>query len=110
VPIRPIWFDLFVCQGVLRHLRRLVERRECRQTKLISVGTQEVKSDETFHIPIVDFGKFLKPTGPGDRKATAKDVVTAFKEVGYVPSTNKTKVSYLGASPLQVCLSQEPWY
>lgn len=52
------------------------------------VGMQEVKSDETFHIPVVDFGKFLKPSGPGDRKATANEIVTAFKEVGYVLSEN----------------------
>ena len=32
---------------------------------------QEVKSDETFHIPIVDFGKFLKPSGLRDGNATA---------------------------------------
>jgi len=47
-----------------------------------------VKSDETFHIPIVDFGKFLKPSGPGDRDLTANEIVMAFKEVGYVPSAN----------------------
>ena len=50
------------------------------------VGMQEVKSDETFHIPIVDFGKFLKPSGPGDRNAAAHEIVMAFKEVGYVSS------------------------
>lgn len=75
-----------------------------------SVGTQEVKSDETFHIPIVDFGRFLRPSGPGDRNATAHEIVMAFKEVGYVPSVDQTKASYSGASPMQVCLSQKPWH
>lgn len=64
-----------------------------------SVGMQEVKSDETFHIPIVDFGKFLKPSGRGDRNATAHEIVMAFKEVGYVSSADWTKVSCSGASP-----------
>lgn len=49
---------------------------------------QEVKSDETFHIPIVDFGKFLKPSGPGDRNGAAHEIVMAFKEVGYVSSAD----------------------
>ena len=53
-----------------------------------SVGMQEVKSDETFHIPIVDFGKFLKPSGPSDRSTTANEIVMAFKEVGYVSSAD----------------------
>jgi hypothetical protein len=52
------------------------------------VGMQEVKSDETFYIPIVDFDKFLKPSGPGERNATANEIVTAFREVGYVPPAN----------------------
>jgi hypothetical protein len=69
-----------------------------------------VKSDETFHIPVVDFGKFLNPRGPGNRNTTANEIVAAFKEVGYVLSANQRKLPYLGASPMQICLSQEPWY
>jgi len=89
VPILPAWFDLSVYQGASRHLQRSVERRVYGAKEVDrSVGMQEVKSDETFYIPIVDFGKFLKPSGPGDRNATANEIVTAFKEVGCVPSAD----------------------
>ena len=72
---------------VPRDTRRGLSTGECRGANEVdgSIGMQEVKSDETFHIPIVDFGRFLRPSGPGDRNATANEIVMAFKEVGYVP-------------------------
>lgn len=46
--------------------------------------SQEVLRDETFHIPIVSFSKFRKANSKAEREQTAAEVVTAFKEVGFV--------------------------
>lgn len=41
--------------------------------------------DHTFHIPIVDFSAFNDPGASAmQKKSTAKDIVCAFKEVGFV--------------------------
>jgi len=89
MPILPAWFDLSVYQGASRHSQRFVEHRVCGAKEVDgSVGMHEVKSEETFYIPIVGFGKFLKPSGPRDGNATATEIVTAFKEVGCVSSAD----------------------
>ncbi|KAG8965047.1 hypothetical protein FRC03_001002 [Tulasnella sp. 419] len=45
----------------------------------------KTRSDATFAIPVVDFSKFLDSTADiSARKSTAKEVVDAFKEVGFV--------------------------
>ena len=74
-----------------------------------SVGMKEVKSDETFHIPVVDFGEFLNPSGSGDRNATANEIVRAFKEVGYVPPQPDESV-LLRSVTMKIRLPQEPWH
>ncbi|KAH7105489.1 Clavaminate synthase-like protein [Auriculariales sp. MPI-PUGE-AT-0066] len=45
---------------------------------------QEVRSDESFHIPVVSFNKWREATSESEKKATADEVVTAFREVGFV--------------------------
>ncbi|KAG8934642.1 hypothetical protein FRC02_009586, partial [Tulasnella sp. 418] len=45
---------------------------------------EKTRSDATFAIPVVDFSKFLDSTADiSARKSTAKEVVDAFKEVGF---------------------------
>ncbi|KIJ56760.1 hypothetical protein M422DRAFT_149016 [Sphaerobolus stellatus SS14] len=44
----------------------------------------EVRSDDTFHIPIVDFGKFRYAKDDVEKQEAARQVVGAFKEVGFV--------------------------
>ncbi|KAG8945487.1 hypothetical protein FRC04_000772 [Tulasnella sp. 424] len=57
--------------------------------RLRSLATlaETVRSDATFGIPVVDFGKF-KSNDPATKLATAKEVVDAFKEVGFVYLSN----------------------
>lgn len=45
---------------------------------------QDVLRDETFYIPVVSFAKFQKASSAAEREQTAQEVVTAFKEVGFV--------------------------
>jgi len=45
---------------------------------------QDVKSDATFRIPVVDLTKFRTSHSKADQRYTADEVVTAFKEVGFV--------------------------
>jgi len=40
----------------------------------------EVRSDDTFHIPVVDFGKYLCAQSAAEKEKTASEVVGAFKE------------------------------
>ncbi|KAG9049643.1 hypothetical protein FS837_009614 [Tulasnella sp. UAMH 9824] len=48
---------------------------------------ETVRSDDTFGIPVVDFGKF-RTNDPAAKLSTAKEVVDAFKEVGFVYLSN----------------------
>ncbi len=45
---------------------------------------QDVKSDATFRIPVVDLSKFRTSTSKSVRRETADEIVSAFKEVGFV--------------------------
>ncbi|KAG8871441.1 hypothetical protein FRC20_010549 [Serendipita sp. 405] len=45
---------------------------------------EEVRSDDTFHIPVVSFSKFRNAQSKAEREQTAQEIVTAFKEVGFV--------------------------
>jgi len=38
----------------------------------------------TFRIPVIDFSKFKNELRPGRRQKTAEEVVTAFKESGFI--------------------------
>ena len=38
----------------------------------------------TFRIPVIDFSKFKNEVRPGRRQQTAEEVVTAFKESGFI--------------------------
>ena len=47
--------------------------------------SQEVRSDDTFRIPVIDFSRFASVSATTQqRRETAKEIVTAFKEVGFV--------------------------
>ncbi|KAG8985293.1 hypothetical protein FRB90_004827, partial [Tulasnella sp. 427] len=48
---------------------------------------ETVRSDDTFSIPVVDFGRF-RTNDSAAKLATAKEVVDAFKEVGFVYLSN----------------------
>ncbi|KAF8517875.1 hypothetical protein JB92DRAFT_2904814 [Gautieria morchelliformis] len=50
---------------------------------LVTLADQ-VRSDSTFHIPIVDFGSFRHGKSPAEKERTAKEIVGAFQEVGFV--------------------------
>ncbi|KZT43064.1 Clavaminate synthase-like protein [Sistotremastrum suecicum HHB10207 ss-3] len=54
------------------------------QTKTFASLAEEVRSDSTFHIPVVDFSKFRRARDKAEKKRSADEVVTAFKEVGFV--------------------------
>lgn len=43
-----------------------------------------IRPVSTFSIPVIDFGKFRSASSPEDKKQTAKDIVSAFKESGFV--------------------------
>ncbi|TDL29219.1 Clavaminate synthase-like protein [Rickenella mellea] len=49
---------------------------------------QDVRSDATFRIPVVDFGKFKSASSGAQKRQTADEIVTAFKEVGFVYLSN----------------------
>ncbi|KAG8883056.1 hypothetical protein FRB97_007321 [Tulasnella sp. 331] len=55
-----------------------------RQSRLLSSLAEKTRSDATFTIPVIDFGKFISSGDASAQKSTAKDIVDAFKEVGFV--------------------------
>lgn len=59
-----------------RHQRRT----ECADSERVRV--QEVRADDTFHIPVVSFNKWREAKSASEKEATATEVVNAFKEVG----------------------------
>jgi len=45
---------------------------------------QDVKSESTFRIPLIDFSKYRKATSISEKRRTADEIVNGFKEVGFV--------------------------
>jgi len=41
-------------------------------------------SAQTFRIPVVDFTTFRQTTAPSERKHTANEIISAFKESGFI--------------------------
>ena len=39
---------------------------------------------QSFHIPVIDFTRFRQATVPSERKQTADEIVSAFKESGFI--------------------------
>ncbi|KAG8990447.1 hypothetical protein FRB94_000302 [Tulasnella sp. JGI-2019a] len=55
-----------------------------RRSRSLATLAEKTRSDATFTIPVIDFGKFISSDDASAKKSTAKDVVDAFKEVGFV--------------------------
>ncbi|PCH41193.1 Clavaminate synthase-like protein [Wolfiporia cocos MD-104 SS10] len=45
---------------------------------------EDVKSDSTFRIPLIDFSKFSSATSQSEKRQTADEIVNGFKEVGFI--------------------------
>ena len=74
----------------------------------IATFTDEVRSDSTFHIPIVDFSAFRNAKSPVDKERTARKIVGAFKEVQFEQClffSLGRDGKFLG----RICVSQGPW-
>ncbi|KAF8913765.1 Clavaminate synthase-like protein [Gymnopilus junonius] len=54
------------------------------------------RADSQFRIPVIDFSKFRTSSSANEKKETATDIVSAFKESGFVYLSNH------GIDPLQV--------
>lgn len=54
------------------------------QTKLTLCTCQDVRSDSTFRIPIIDFSAFRATSALSEKRRVADDIVNGFKEVGFV--------------------------
>lgn len=49
--------------------------------RLLATAAQGAQS---FHIPVIDFTQFRDATAQSDRKNTANNIVSAFKESGFI--------------------------
>jgi len=45
---------------------------------------EDVKSDSTFRIPLIDFSRFRAATSQAEKRRTAEEIVNGFKEVGFI--------------------------
>ncbi|TRM68175.1 hypothetical protein BD626DRAFT_480999 [Schizophyllum amplum] len=50
----------------------------------LSRGLATIAPSSAFHIPVIDFSKFRTATTPAEKKATADEIVGAFKTAGFV--------------------------
>ncbi|PVG04208.1 Clavaminate synthase-like protein [Serendipita vermifera] len=66
----------------VRHV--FIQTRVVRPQRRLATLAEEVLRDETFHIPVVSFAKFRQSNSIAEKTQTANEVVTAFKEVGFV--------------------------
>ncbi|CCM04877.1 uncharacterized protein FIBRA_07070 [Fibroporia radiculosa] len=57
---------------------RRIERRT------LATLAEDVKSDSTFRIPLIDFSKFRSASSPSEKRRTADEIVNGFKEVGFI--------------------------
>ncbi|EGO02062.1 hypothetical protein SERLA73DRAFT_177782 [Serpula lacrymans var. lacrymans S7.3] len=54
------------------------------KTRNLSTLAQDVRSDSTFRIPLIDFSNFRNAKSYGEKRRVADEVVNGFKEVGFV--------------------------
>ncbi|KAH9045327.1 Clavaminate synthase-like protein [Lactarius pseudohatsudake] len=54
-----------------------------RSRNLASLAS-DVRSDQTFRIPLIDFSKYRHATSLSEKRKTADEVVNGFKEVGFI--------------------------
>lgn len=45
---------------------------------------QDAKSDTTFRIPLIDFSKYRAAASLSEKRRTADEIVSGFKEVGFI--------------------------
>ncbi|KAG8901880.1 hypothetical protein FRB99_005020 [Tulasnella sp. 403] len=70
-------------RGSMRSVnQRLQPSRAAHPRRCLATLAERTRSDDTFGIPVVDFGKFR--SSEAGKKDTAKEIVDAFKEVGFV--------------------------
>ncbi|KAI0921879.1 hypothetical protein AcW1_004263 [Taiwanofungus camphoratus] len=55
-----------------------------RLQRTLATLTEDVRSDSTFRIPLIDFSKFRAATSLSEKRHTADEVVNGFKEVGFI--------------------------
>ncbi|KIJ69981.1 hypothetical protein HYDPIDRAFT_171907 [Hydnomerulius pinastri MD-312] len=63
--------------ALTRDLRSLARRK-------YSTLAEDVRSDSTFRIPLIDFSAFRTATSLSEKRRIADDIVNGFKEVGFV--------------------------
>lgn len=62
----------------------------CRSTvyrygwRSLATLAEDVKSDSTFHIPVIDFSKFQSASSLAEKQQTADEIVNGFREVGFI--------------------------
>jgi hypothetical protein len=66
------------------HLPRLLAFRPHLRYNAQPNNLQDVRSDSTFRIPLIDFAAYKQATSLAEKRCTADDIVNGFKEVGFV--------------------------
>lgn len=78
----PVW-TLPLIMSLLLTLRATSAFRAPLRRRLATLA-DEVRDDRSFHIPIIGFQQWQQAQSQDDKKAVASQVVSAFKEVGFV--------------------------
>lgn len=66
------------------HLPRLLPFRPRFRYNAQTSNLQDVRSDSTFRIPLIDFAAYKQATSLAEKRCIADDIVNGFKEVGFV--------------------------
>lgn len=78
---------------VLVHLQRLDSISPAHCYNAEPSNLQDVRSDSTFRIPLIDFTVYKQATSLSEKRCIADDIVNGFKEVGFVYLTGHTIAS-----------------
>ena len=68
----------------IAHCSRNVRTRSAIQQTRRGLATHA----HDFHIPVIDFGRYLKSASSKEKKDTADEIVSAFKSAGFVYLSN----------------------
>ncbi|KAI0729449.1 Clavaminate synthase-like protein [Fomitopsis betulina] len=52
--------------------------------RALATGAEDAKSDTTFRIPLIDFSKYRAAASLSEKRRTADEIVSGFKEVGFI--------------------------
>ncbi|KZT74403.1 Clavaminate synthase-like protein [Daedalea quercina L-15889] len=52
--------------------------------RALATLAEDVKSDATFRIPLIDFSKYRAATSVSEKRRTADEIVSGFREVGFI--------------------------